>query len=117
MDVLAKSLSLVMAKRRSDSLPIPPVTAKKPRSHPTRWRRVVVDRLSQLPDALLVTILSLLPIKDAAGTSVLYCRIHAIWTTCPSLEIARAEFRNCSLAVEEMLREVLPKEMEVNGLH
>ncbi|XP_078166487.1 F-box/FBD/LRR-repeat protein At3g26920-like [Carex rostrata] len=83
-----------MAKRRSDSLPIPPVTAKKPRTHPSRRRRVVVDRISQLPDVLLVTILSLLPIKDAAGTSVLSRRFRAIWTTCPSLEISRAEFRN-----------------------
>ncbi|KAF3322326.1 F-box/FBD/LRR-repeat protein [Carex littledalei] len=83
-----------MAKRRSDSLPIPPVTAKKPRSHPTRRRRVVVDRISQLPDTLLVTILSLLPIKDAAGTSVLSHRFRTIWTTCPSLEISRVEFSN-----------------------
>lgn len=73
----------------------------------------MVDRISQLPDVLLVTILSVLPIKDAAGTSVLSRRFCAIWNTCPSLEISRAEFRDGCLAFEEMLTEVLPKEMEV----
>ncbi|XP_021716016.1 F-box/FBD/LRR-repeat protein At5g22660-like [Chenopodium quinoa] len=39
------------------------------------------DRLSSLPDAILSEILSRLPIKSAATTSVLSHRCHHLWTT------------------------------------
>ncbi|KAJ3684163.1 hypothetical protein LUZ61_013327 [Rhynchospora tenuis] len=54
------------------------------------------DRLSNLPDALLVTILSLLPTRMAARTCVLCRRFRhlgaALWETSPSLDLISQEF-------------------------
>ncbi|KAJ3705975.1 hypothetical protein LUZ61_009680 [Rhynchospora tenuis] len=55
-----------------------------------------IDRLSSLPDELLVRILSFLPIRMAARTSVLSRRFRhlceAVWETSPSLELISNEF-------------------------
>ncbi|ESQ45701.1 hypothetical protein EUTSA_v10011153mg, partial [Eutrema salsugineum] len=44
------------------------------------------DRISALPDDLLVRILSLVPIKDAVPTMILSKRWRSIWTMVPALE-------------------------------
>ncbi|KAJ3684170.1 hypothetical protein LUZ61_013334 [Rhynchospora tenuis] len=46
-----------------------------------------MDHLSTLPDALLLTILSLLPLRVAARTSVLSCRFRHLWRARPSLSL------------------------------
>ncbi|KAJ3684165.1 hypothetical protein LUZ61_013329 [Rhynchospora tenuis] len=55
-----------------------------------------IDRLSSLPDELLVIILSFLPISTAARTSVLSRRFRhlfdAVWETSPSLELISRDF-------------------------
>ncbi|KAJ0257677.1 F-box domain-containing protein [Hirschfeldia incana] len=47
--------------------------------------KVCEDRISALPDALLVQILMLIPIKDAVATSVLSKPWRYIWTLMPKL--------------------------------
>ncbi|KAJ3684166.1 hypothetical protein LUZ61_013330 [Rhynchospora tenuis] len=55
-----------------------------------------IDRLSSLPDELLVIILSFMPIRAAARTSVLSRRFRhlfdAVWETSPSLEFISRDF-------------------------
>ena len=46
----------------------------------------LVDRISALPDDLIVSIVSLLPLKEAAATSVLSTRWHHIWTFVTTLD-------------------------------
>ncbi|KAI8023537.1 putative F-box/LRR-repeat protein [Camellia lanceoleosa] len=64
----------------SDDLPLP----KRPKTR--RNRTTVVDRMSMLPDFLLIHILSFLPtIEDAIKTDVLSKRWQYLWTSLPSL--------------------------------
>lgn len=51
----------------------------------SRRRKPGVDRLSKLPDSVLLHILSFLPIEDAIGTEVLSKRWKSLWTYSPSL--------------------------------
>ncbi|KAJ3684167.1 hypothetical protein LUZ61_013331 [Rhynchospora tenuis] len=51
-----------------------------------------IDRLSSLPDDLLSTILSFLPIRTAARTSVLCRRFRHLWQTSPSLHLISRDF-------------------------
>ena len=46
-----------------------------------------IDRLSDLPDALLVSILSLLATRMAARTSILARRFRYLWEASPSLSL------------------------------
>ncbi|KAJ4813098.1 F-box family protein [Rhynchospora pubera] len=46
-----------------------------------------IDRLSNLPDELLVTILSFLPTPTAARTSVLCRRFRHLWEASPSVQV------------------------------
>lgn len=55
------------------------------------------DRLSELPDSLIIAILSLLPMPDVVATMLLSKRWKHVWTTVPCLEFAphhRIKFRN-----------------------
>ncbi|XP_078182068.1 putative F-box/LRR-repeat protein At4g00320 isoform X2 [Carex rostrata] len=47
----------------------------------------LIDRLSNLPDALLITIISFLPTHIAARTSVLCRRFRHLWEASPSLAL------------------------------
>ncbi|KAJ3688826.1 hypothetical protein LUZ61_017990 [Rhynchospora tenuis] len=47
-----------------------------------------IDRLSGLPDALLLTIFSLLPTCVAARTSVLSRRFKHLWKACPTVNLS-----------------------------
>uniref|UniRef100_A0A803LQ54 F-box domain-containing protein n=1 Tax=Chenopodium quinoa TaxID=63459 RepID=A0A803LQ54_CHEQI len=49
--------------------------------------QVLVDRLTSLPDELLIRILSLLPTKDAAATSVLSRRLRRVFPLLTSLDL------------------------------
>ncbi|XP_078182070.1 putative F-box/FBD/LRR-repeat protein At4g13965 isoform X2 [Carex rostrata] len=51
-----------------------------------------IDRLSNLPDALLITIISLLPTPIAARTSVLCRRFGHLWEASPSLALISKDF-------------------------
>ncbi|KAJ1688802.1 hypothetical protein LUZ63_012957 [Rhynchospora breviuscula] len=48
--------------------------------------------LSDLPDELIITILSLLPTRTAARTSVLCRRFHHLWEASPSLQFISKDF-------------------------
>ncbi|XP_024156089.1 F-box/LRR-repeat protein At3g26922 [Rosa chinensis] len=50
--------------------------------------------LSNLPDVLIVKILSLLPTKDAIRTSILSKRWEYIWTSLPNLKFIQWKFEN-----------------------
>ncbi|KAF3332132.1 F-box/FBD/LRR-repeat protein [Carex littledalei] len=52
----------------------------------------LIDRLSDLPDALLITIISFLPTPIAARTSVLCRRFRHLWEASPSLELISKDY-------------------------
>ncbi|KAJ3704325.1 hypothetical protein LUZ61_008030 [Rhynchospora tenuis] len=66
--------------------------APAPAPIPTQRRRHAYsnepDHLSALPDAVLVTILSLLPTRVAARTSVLCRRFRHLWRASPSIDLS-----------------------------
>ncbi|XP_078167280.1 FBD-associated F-box protein At5g60610-like [Carex rostrata] len=51
-----------------------------------------VDRLSELPEPLLLLILSFLPTKFAVRTSLLARRFRHLWTASPSFDLDRSDF-------------------------
>ncbi|KAF5751303.1 F-box/LRR-repeat protein [Tripterygium wilfordii] len=61
------------------------------------------DRISQLPDEVLVSILSFLTMKEAARTSVIACRWREVWTSIPSLDFDASETSNSLWEEEEGL--------------
>ena len=52
------------------------------------------DRISALPDSILLSILSFLPINDAIKTGVLSKRWASLWTSLPSLSFYSGSFKS-----------------------
>ncbi|XP_028806310.1 FBD-associated F-box protein At3g52670-like [Neltuma alba] len=63
-------------------------------------RRTQVDRVSDLPDSLLLHILSFLPLKKAVATSLLSKRWRPLWLFLPTLHFELTSFRNIKLSVQ-----------------
>lgn len=75
--------------------------------------------LSNLPDVIILKILSLLPTKDAIRTSILSKRWEHQWTSIPYLEFYEGPLTNRSLLVNAVDRALLlrgPADIEVFGL-
>ncbi|KAI9108007.1 hypothetical protein K1719_020880 [Acacia pycnantha] len=71
-----------------------------------RTKAEVRDRISDLPDSLLLHILSFLPAKEAIATSLLSKRWRALWFSLPTLEFRRQDFQRFTFFhqfVEKML--------------
>ncbi|XP_008227423.1 PREDICTED: F-box/FBD/LRR-repeat protein At5g22700-like isoform X2 [Prunus mume] len=68
--------SRCMPKRKKKSL------GKKGKN---KGEYILVDRISELPDEILFSIVSLLPLKEAAATSVLSKRWQYVWTSTTTL--------------------------------
>ncbi|KAI9108096.1 hypothetical protein K1719_020969 [Acacia pycnantha] len=58
-----------------------------------RTKAEVRDRISDLPDSLLLHILSFLPVKEAIATSYLSKRWRPLWFSLPTLEFRRQDFQ------------------------
>lgn len=56
---------------------------KVERAKEATFERVLMDRLSQLPDDLLIKILSFVPTKDDVAMSILSKRWLSLWTSVP----------------------------------
>ncbi|KAK3014587.1 hypothetical protein RJ639_009820 [Escallonia herrerae] len=59
-----------------------------------RWRRERPDRISPLPDEILLQILSLLPMQDVLKTDVLSKRWQYLWTSVPSVRFSSSYFED-----------------------
>src|SRR4051794_23187169 len=53
----------------------------------TKKRKIAIDRLSSLPEAILLSILSLLALQTAVSTSVLATQWRNLWKQLPSIEL------------------------------
>lgn len=72
----------------------------------------VVDRVSELPEHLLHHIMSFIPVKDAARTSLLSKRWNRIWETLPYLDFGKGFFKGCDysqLLLESAIKIVLSR--------
>jgi F-box-like len=59
-----------------------------------RAKTKLIDKLSNLPDVLLLYILSFLKARKAAQTCILSKRWRSMWAYTPSIYLDYAEFRN-----------------------
>ena len=67
----------------------------------------VWDMISDMPDALLLHILSFLPFKEVVATSLLSKRWKPLWTSVPTLDLNRIHFQRLKFFhkfVEKMLK-------------
>ncbi|KAL6566757.1 hypothetical protein OROMI_015161 [Orobanche minor] len=63
------------------------------------------DWISRMPDDILISILSLLPLEDAAKTSILSSRWTNLWKHTPSLDFDVAHDVLCKIINQKALRE------------
>ncbi|KAJ4784081.1 F-box family protein [Rhynchospora pubera] len=75
-----------------------------------------IDRLSSLPDALLVSVLSLLPTRLAARTSVLSRRFQYLWKASPAVDISFSDPRISFFKKKAMANGVLLSRQPSNPL-
>ncbi|KAK4268299.1 hypothetical protein QN277_024979 [Acacia crassicarpa] len=67
----------------------------------------VRDRINDLPDSLLLHILSFLPAKEAVGTCLLSKRWRPLWPSLPTLDLKRKDFQRLKFFhqfVDKMLK-------------
>ncbi|XP_058195921.1 F-box protein At5g03100-like [Rhododendron vialii] len=76
-------------KRNRHASPVFDESSPKRRRRGGRIRKPAVDVITALPDALILHVLSFLPIKDAIKTQVLSKRWLHLWTYIPSLVFLR----------------------------
>ncbi|KAI9108125.1 hypothetical protein K1719_020998 [Acacia pycnantha] len=70
-------------------------------------RNFVTVRINDLPDSLLLHILSFLPAKEAVGTCLLSKRWRPLWPSLPTLELKREDFQRLQFFqqfVDKMLK-------------
>ena len=67
------------------------------------------DRISTLPDSILLTILSSFPTKDAIKTGVLSKRWAYLWTSVPSLSFTDTSYENMAAFATAVLLHRAPK--------
>lgn len=75
---------------------------------------VKVDRLSPLPDAILILILSLLPIESSVATGVLSQRWCRLWTHITNFrfQISTGNASNASSIINHLIPQVISPEIE-----
>jgi hypothetical protein len=82
--VMMDASMLTLTKHVYSSLPEPPVATAAPLSHAAApWALDGIDRISLLPAVVLRNVVSRLPAKDAARTTVLSTRWRHIWHSVP----------------------------------
>ncbi|KAI9108018.1 hypothetical protein K1719_020891 [Acacia pycnantha] len=72
-----------------------------------RTEAEVRDRISDLPDSLLLHILSFLPAKEAVATCLLSKRWRPLWPSLPTLDLKRQDFQRLKFFhqfVDKMLK-------------
>ncbi|KAI9108137.1 hypothetical protein K1719_021010 [Acacia pycnantha] len=72
-----------------------------------RTKAEVRDRISDLPDSLLLHILSFLPAKEAVATCLLSKRWRPLWPSLPTLDLKRQDFQRLKFFhqfVDKMLK-------------
>ncbi|KAL6528149.1 hypothetical protein OROHE_015099 [Orobanche hederae] len=68
---------------------------------------LLTDRLSELPDSLILSVLSLLPTRDVVRTAIVSKRWKHLWTTVPCLSFSDDAYYFCSF--RNFVNQVLPR--------